>query len=107
MKANTNIKGPYRRTPETPMNNEDTSFKLPQLQQCGPTRALVKEINSRQLEMDAITGQVLSAEPHSISAEIGRIREIVIQQLGDIRQILKVACRKPNPNWPNTSQEFE
>jgi hypothetical protein len=51
---------------------------------------LVKEIGTRQLELDEITGQILSAEPDSISAELGRSRQFVTRQLGDIRQILNV-----------------
>lgn len=62
--------------------------------QCGPTPALVKEINIRQQELDDITRQVLSAEPDSISAEIGRIRQFVSEQLGEIRQLLKVDVQK-------------
>jgi hypothetical protein len=44
--------------------------------QCGPTPALVKEIYSRQQELDEITRQLLSTEPDSISAEIGHIRPV-------------------------------
>ncbi len=62
--------------------------------QCGPTPALVKEINTRQQELDDITRQLLSAEPDSVSAEIGRIRQFVTRQLGDIRQLLKVDVQK-------------
>jgi site-specific DNA recombinase len=57
---------------------------------CGPTPALVKDINIRQQELDDITRQLLTTEPDSISAEIGRIRQFVTRQLGDIRQLLKV-----------------
>jgi hypothetical protein len=56
--------------------------------QCGPTPALVREINVRQQELDDITRQILSAEPDSITAEIGRIRKFVTGQLGDIRTLL-------------------
>jgi len=52
------------------------------------TPALVKEINSRQQEVDDITRQLLSSEPDSVSAEIGRIRQFVSGQLGNIRQLL-------------------
>ena len=58
--------------------------------QCGPTPALVKEINTRQQELDGITRQLLSAEPDSISAEIGHIRRFVSRQLADIRKLLNV-----------------
>ena len=44
--------------------------------------------------MNDITRQLLSAEPDSVSAEIGRIRQFVTRQLGDIRQILKVDVQK-------------
>jgi len=38
----------------------------------GPIPTVVKEINSRQQERDEITRQILTTEPDSISAEIGR-----------------------------------
>jgi hypothetical protein len=38
--------------------------------------------------------QLLSSEPDSVSAEIGRIRQFVTRQLGDIRQLLKVDIQK-------------
>ena len=56
--------------------------------QCGPTPALVKEINTRQQELEGITRQLLSTEPNSISAEIRRIRQFVTGQLCDIRKLL-------------------
>jgi hypothetical protein len=55
---------------------------------------LVSEINKRQEELDDITRQLLSAEPDSISAEVGHIRQFVTRQLGDIRQLLKVDVQK-------------
>ncbi|MDE3195304.1 MAG: recombinase zinc beta ribbon domain-containing protein, partial [Acidobacteriota bacterium] len=55
---------------------------------CGPTPTLVKEISTRQRELDDITRQILTAEPDSVSAEIGRIRQFVTRQLGDVRQLL-------------------
>jgi len=62
--------------------------------QCGPTPALVKEINARQQGLDDITRQLLSAEPDSISCEIGRIRQFVTGQLGNIRQLLVLDVQK-------------
>jgi site-specific DNA recombinase len=62
--------------------------------QCGPTPALVKEINTRQQELDEIARQILTTEPDSISGEIGRIRQFVTGQLGDIRQLLDVNVQK-------------
>jgi hypothetical protein len=46
--------------------------------------AFVKEINTRQQELDEITRQLLTTEPDSISAEIGRIRQFVTGQRGGI-----------------------
>ena len=63
---------------------------------CNNNPALVQAINTRQQELDDITRQILSAEPDSISAEIGRIRQFVTRQLGDIRQLLKVDIQKAN-----------
>ena len=57
---------------------------------CGHAPAVVEAINSRQQELDDITRQLLTTEPDSITAEIGRIRQFVSRQLGDIRQLLKV-----------------
>jgi DNA invertase Pin-like site-specific DNA recombinase len=62
--------------------------------QCGPTPVLVKEINARQQELDGITRQLLTTEPNSVSAEIGRIRQFVTRELGDIRQLLNVDVQK-------------
>jgi len=56
--------------------------------QCGHTPALVKEINSRQQELEGIARQLLSSEPDSISAEIRRIRHFVTGQFCEIRQLL-------------------
>ena len=61
---------------------------------CNNNPALVDAINTRQQELDDITRQLLSAEPDSVSAEIGRIRQFVTRQLGDIRQLLKVDVQK-------------
>src|ERR1035437_523156 len=61
---------------------------------CNNKPTLVAAINSRQQEFDEITRQLLGAEPDSISAEIGRIRQFVTGQLGDIRQLLKVDVQK-------------
>ena len=61
---------------------------------CKNNPALVQLINTRQQELDDITRQLLSAEPDSISAEIGRIRQFVTRQLGDIRELLKVDVPK-------------
>ena len=61
---------------------------------CGPTPALVQEINSRQQELEGITHQLLSAEPNSVSAEIGRIRQFVTAQFADIRQLLNADVRR-------------
>ena len=61
---------------------------------CNNNPALVDAINTRQLELDDITRQLLSAEPDSVSAEIGRIRQFVTGQLGDIRQLLTVDVQK-------------
>ncbi len=61
---------------------------------CNSNPTLVAAINRRQQELDDITRQLLSAEPDSVSAEIGRIRQFVTGQLGDIRQFLKVDIRK-------------
>jgi archaellum component FlaC len=61
---------------------------------CGPTPALVREINTRQQELDDITRQILSSEPDTVSAEIGRIRQFVTRQLGDIRQLLSADVQK-------------
>ena len=58
------------------------------------TPALVKEINSRQQEVDDITRQLLSSEPDSVSAEIGRIRQFVTGQLLGIRQLLVVDVQR-------------
>jgi hypothetical protein len=60
----------------------------------GPTPALVQEINSRQQELEGITHQLLSAEPNSVSAEIGRIRQFVTAQLADIRRLLNADVRR-------------
>ena len=62
--------------------------------QCGPTPALVNEINARQRELDEITRQLLSTEPDSISGEVSRIRQFVTRQVGDIRHLLKVDVQK-------------
>jgi len=62
--------------------------------QCGPTPALVKEINNRQEEFDDITRQLLGTEPDTIPAEIGRIRRFVCGQLGDIRRLLTTDVQK-------------
>jgi site-specific DNA recombinase len=56
--------------------------------QCGPTPALVNEINTRQQELDGITRQLLTTEPDSISAEIARIRQFITARIGNIRGIL-------------------
>jgi hypothetical protein len=61
---------------------------------CDHNPSLVEAINTRQRELEEITRQLLSAEPDSISAEIGRIREFVSGQLGDMRQLLKVDVQK-------------
>src|ERR1035437_2572439 len=61
---------------------------------CNNKPTLVAAINSRQQEFDEITRQLLGAEPDSISAEIGRIRQFVTGQLGDIRQLLQVDVQK-------------
>ena len=61
---------------------------------CDSNPTLVAAINRRQQELDDITRQLLSAEPDSVSAEIGRIRQFVTGQLGDIRQLLKVDVQK-------------
>jgi hypothetical protein len=55
---------------------------------------LVQAINIRQRELDDITRQLLSTEPDSISAAIGRIHQFVTPQLGDIRQLLTVDVQK-------------
>jgi site-specific DNA recombinase len=55
---------------------------------------LMGAIHRRQEEFDEITRQLLGAEPDSISTEIGRIRQFVTGQLGDIRQLLKVDAQK-------------
>src|SRR5665213_1932041 len=57
---------------------------------CGPSPALVEAINSREQEQREITRQLLGTESDSVSGEIGRIRNFVTGQLGDIRQLLKV-----------------
>jgi hypothetical protein len=62
--------------------------------QCGPTPALVQEINTRQRELDGITRQLLTTGPDSISAEIGRIRRFVTERLGNIRRILNADVHK-------------
>ncbi|MEN6602533.1 MAG: hypothetical protein ABFD86_08940 [Bryobacteraceae bacterium] len=54
----------------------------------------VSTINKRQEELDDITRQLLTTEPDCISAEIGRIRQFVTRQLGDIRQLLNVDVQK-------------
>ncbi len=59
-----------------------------------PNPTLIHQIDTRQQELDDITRQLLSAEPNSISAEIGRIRQFVVGQLGDIRQLLTVDVQK-------------
>ena len=59
-----------------------------------PPRALVKAINARQRELDEITRRLLSTEPDSISGEVGRIRQFVTRQVGDIRHLLKVDVQK-------------
>ena len=51
---------------------------------------------TRQQELEDLTRQVLSAEPDSISAEIGRIRQLVTGQLGDVRQRLRVDVQEAN-----------
>lgn len=56
--------------------------------QCGPTPALVKEINTRQQELEGITRQLLSTEPDSISAEIRCVRHFVTGQLCGIQKLL-------------------
>ena len=61
---------------------------------CRHAPALVEAINARQQELDEITRQILTTEPDSISAEIGRIRKFVTGQLGDIRQLLNVDVQK-------------
>ena len=61
---------------------------------CRHNPTLVEAINTRQKELDEITRQLLSAEPNSVSAEIGRIRKFVAGQLGDIRQLLNGDVRK-------------
>ena len=61
---------------------------------CNNNPALVQAINTRQQELDEITRQLLSTEPDSVSAEIGRIRQFVTGQLGDIRQLLTVDVQK-------------
>jgi chromosome segregation ATPase len=60
------------------------------LSKCNHNPMLVEGINRRQQELDEITRQLLSTEPDSVSAEIGRIRQFATGRLGDIRQILKV-----------------
>jgi site-specific DNA recombinase len=61
---------------------------------CSPTPALVSDIKARQQELEDITRQLLTTEPDSISAEIGRIRQFVTRQMSDIRQLLKVDVQK-------------
>jgi site-specific DNA recombinase len=61
---------------------------------CNHNPVLVEAINTRQQELDDITRQLLSTEPDSVSAEIGRIRKFVTGQLGGIRQVLKVDVQK-------------
>ena len=61
---------------------------------CKNNPALVEAINTRQREYDEITRQLLSTEPDSIPAEIGRIRQFVTHQLDDIRQLLNVDVQK-------------
>ena len=61
---------------------------------CNNNPALVQAINTRQQELDEITRQLLSTEPDSVSAEIGRIRQFVTGQLGNIRQLLTVDVLK-------------
>ena len=61
---------------------------------CRHNPTLVEAINTRQQELDNITLQLLTTEPGSISAEIGRIRQFVTGQLGDIRQLLNVDVQK-------------
>ena len=61
---------------------------------CKHNPVLVEAINTRQQELDNITRQILTTEPDSISAEIGRIRQFVSGQLGNIRQLLKVDVQK-------------
>lgn len=61
---------------------------------CNNNPTLVAAINRRQQELDEITRQLLGAEPDSVSAEIGRIRQFVTGQLGGIRQLLQVDVQK-------------
>lgn len=61
---------------------------------CGHSPALIAEINRLEQEKSEITFQLLGTETNSVSAEIGRIRQFVTGQLGDIRQLLAVDVQK-------------
>jgi site-specific DNA recombinase len=61
---------------------------------CNNNPTLIAAINRRQEELDEITRELLNAEPDSVTAEIGRIRQFVTAQLGDIRQILQGDVQK-------------
>jgi DNA invertase Pin-like site-specific DNA recombinase len=72
----------------------DIASAVTNLIACKNNPALVQAINTRQQELDEITGQLLGSEPNSVSAEIGRIRLFAMGRLGDIRQRLKVDVQK-------------
>ena len=59
-----------------------------------PNPTIIHQIDTRQQEYDDITRHLLSAEPNSISAEIGRIRQFVNGQLSDIRLLLVADVQK-------------
>ncbi len=61
---------------------------------CHHAPTVVEAINCRQKELDEINRRLLGTEPDSVSAEIGRIRQFVARQLGDIRKLLKVDTQK-------------
>ncbi len=67
---------------------------IPALASCGPSPTLVEAVNSREQEIKEITRQLLGTEEDSISAEVGRIRQFVTGQLGDVRQLLQVDVQR-------------
>src|ERR1035438_2782305 len=73
---------------------------------CNHNPVLVEAINTRQEELDDISRQLLSTEPDSVSVEIGRIRQFVTWQIGDIRQLLKVDVQKAKVELEKHVQEI-
>jgi DNA invertase Pin-like site-specific DNA recombinase len=61
---------------------------------CDHSPSLIEAINTLEQERRDITRQLLSAEPDSVAAEVGCIRQFVSGQLGTIRDSIRTSVAK-------------